>query len=306
MVEDVENPIQQMKIIRETHENHGHRGTLENFKQIQRKYYFPNLKSLIQKYINRCEVCLTNKYDRQKHDTKFEITESPTKPLEIIHLDTFFIQNHKFLTILDKFSKYGTALQLEDSKGIEISQLLTTYISIHGIPKKIVTDVGTEFNNNICKDLCKTHNIELHFTTPKSSTGNSPVERFHSTIIEIYRILLSQSPNKNASKLMTETIIIYNNTIHSTTNFTPMELKNGHYQIREIFPENVNIPLHEYIQQQNENYKNLCNKIYTKNHTAKIKIIERLNKNRKDPISFQQNDIIFERTNRRDKVQRPS
>ncbi|ERL84301.1 hypothetical protein D910_07676 [Dendroctonus ponderosae] len=45
----------------------------------------------------------------------------------------------------------------------------------------------------LLENFCKLYKIELHYGTSKNSNSNSPVERFHSTLIEHYRCLKSKN-----------------------------------------------------------------------------------------------------------------
>lgn len=304
LLTDIEDPKEQQIQIDKVHLAGQHRGAEENYLQLRRTIYFPNMKTTIQQYVNKCHICLTSKYNRLNKETQLEITETATKPLDIIHMDTFSIEGRKFLTILDKFSKYGQAIPLIDGTSDSTLRELKIYISIHGIPRKIVTDNGSEFISCHFKTFCSNKNIELHFTTPGNSTGNSPVERFHSTLIEIYRItkINCTDLDMETDELMTDVIITYNNTIHSTTKMTPLELKNGHYTKLTIFPEaNPNLTLDEHIQDHNNQYKNLCTEITKHAHDNKVKVIERLNKIRIPPKSIHTNDIVYEKLKHRNK-----
>lgn len=303
---DVEIPSHQQKWIMKIHEEGQHRGAEENYLQLKRKVYFPNMKTIIQQAVNNCHTCITNKYDRLNKETQLELTETPHKPLETLHIDIFSMNGQKFLTILDKFTKFGQALPISNKISSTILKELKTYISIHGFPQKIITDNGTEFTSKIFKEYCHQNHIELHFTTPMNSTGNSPVERLHSTLIEIYRILRSDPKNEeirnNPIDLMTEAIITYNNTIHSTTKMTPLELKNGHYTKLTIFPENnTNKTLDEYVKEHNNQYKILCKDINLQTHKNKLKVIKRLNKNRIKPLSIHPYDTVYEKLKQRNK-----
>lgn len=303
VTEDIEDEIQQNDIISRQHHDGNHRGITENYEQLKRRYYFPKMKNLINNMINNCETCQTLKYNRNQKPIELEISETPTKPLEILHMDIYSINNTNFLTILDKFSKFGAAYHMPEKDGQEVVNILTQYISNHGIPNKIVTDLGTEFTSKIFKQFCQLYKIELHFTSAKSSTGNSPVERFHSTLTEIYRIIYSKNQTKLAREIMNETIITYNNSIHSVTKLTPFELKNGHYTTPNPFPDKKK-PDNEldYLQNHIDNYSKLTTLIANRNKQQKKNLIEKLNKNRVKPPVFKENETIYERNNRRNKL----
>lgn len=117
---DIEDTDIQKKLIIHQHDQGNHRGIYENIQKIRRKYYFPKLKVLVNSIVNKCETCQLYKYNRLEKPIQFEITETPANPLEIIHIDVFSIDNCNYLTIIDKFTKFGSAYQLSQKKGTEI------------------------------------------------------------------------------------------------------------------------------------------------------------------------------------------
>uniref|UniRef100_A0A0A9X2N7 Retrovirus-related Pol polyprotein from transposon gypsy n=1 Tax=Lygus hesperus TaxID=30085 RepID=A0A0A9X2N7_LYGHE len=104
------------------------------------------MKTSIQNYINQCELCLQCKYDRHPIKPKFKETTTPQKPFEIVHIDKLSIEKQKFLTIVDKFSKFGLAYPVNTASSVEVCDKLLDFIMHHGIVKQIVCDNGAEFN----------------------------------------------------------------------------------------------------------------------------------------------------------------
>ncbi len=66
----MENNEDKAIIIEETH-SRAHRGLDENYKQINRLYYLPNLFIKLKEYIKNCTICNENKYNR--HSIKIPI-----------------------------------------------------------------------------------------------------------------------------------------------------------------------------------------------------------------------------------------
>lgn len=207
-----------------------HRGIQETYEQIKRRYYFPNLKSHIQNFVNKCEVCLKTKYERTPLNLELNLTPTATRPLQTIHIDSFTLEKQKFLTIIDTFSRYAQAYKIAGAQAIEIVNKLLIYFSHHGIPEVIVSDNGTEFNNSLVKDLMKIHKIKIRFISTQHPQSNGIAERLHSTLIEHIRLLNNQSEFKNESveNKLKYAIIAYNNSIHSVTKLTPFEILYGH------------------------------------------------------------------------------
>ena len=234
---DVENPEDMESVIKNYHESKtNHRGIDETENRIKQKYYWPQLRNTIQNFINSCEICRQCKYDRNPIRPKFNITPTPSKPFEVLHMDTFQMEQQKFLTLIDPFSKYAQAYPLTTLNSIEIANSLLTFFTHHGIPKSIITDNGKEFKNTVIKDLMTLHKINIHFVTPHHPESNSPVERLHSTLIEHIHLLNTQGYKSEPIKYkMIYAILAYNNSIHSATKFKPIDLISGHVSSDDPF-----------------------------------------------------------------------
>lgn len=196
-------------------------------------------------------------------------------------MDLYTSESVTFLTIIDNFSKYAQAISLEAATSIHIADALLQIFASIGVPNKITTDSDHKFNNDIIKEICAIHKINIHFTTPYNPNSNSPIERFHSTIAEMIRIQ-KLTNNDNIVNLMRYALIAYNNTIHSSTNFTPFEVLFGHTSSRN--------PLELYYTQEfyqdyvskhraQHTHKYLTNKLMT----DKENVISKYNKHTEDP-----------------------
>lgn len=92
------NMDEQLEIIKLYHQGKNNpRGIVESLKTIGRKYYWKTMKSDIQNYINDCEICKKTKYERNAVHVPIMTTETPQKPLEKIHIDTFSIERENFI-----------------------------------------------------------------------------------------------------------------------------------------------------------------------------------------------------------------
>lgn len=87
----------------------------------------------------------------------------------------------------------------------------------------------------LMKELASMYKIDLHICTSNNPNSTGIVERFHSTIIEIYRLAKYDQKCTDAASVMTYAIMAYNNTIHSVTDLTPFEIVFGHTDSSQIF-----------------------------------------------------------------------
>lgn len=305
LLKDIEDKIEQKHLILNYHHQNNHRGISETVSHLKRNMYFPNMKNIVNAIANKCEVCQTMKYNRNQQKIKFEKTEDPSRPFQIVHIDIYAINNKTYLTILDKFSKFAQALPLLKREKQDVIKQFQVYISHHGIPDKIVSDNGVEFISKTFKEYCMLNNIKIHYTCAKNSTGNSPVERFHSTLTEIYRVIYSKDSKKDSDQIMSECIITYNNAIHSTTKYTPFELIHGH--INQNTPFNYQVDFtskQEYVEHHKKNYDKLLNLIKQRNSRIKDIVLNKENPQRTKPPDYTEGQTVYIKDNRRNKLAR--
>lgn len=236
-LKELQTTEDQINYISDYHIKNNHRGMDETYNHIKRQVYFPGLREKISKLINKCDICQTLKYDRQPQKLEFQLTETPNKPLDIIHIDIYSINKRLILTIIDKFSKFAEGYTQPARHSINITKNMMFFFKTHGIPKVIVCDQGPEFAGILFKDLCNQYGITLHVTSFQQSSSNAPVERLHSSLTEIYRIIFEKKKalqlDLDHDLIMAETFITYNNAIHSTTKLTPHEVFTGRTHIFE-------------------------------------------------------------------------
>jgi len=146
-----------------------------------------------------------------------------------------------------------------------------------------------EFTSNLFKDFCRQYELELHTTSFQQSSSNSTVERLHSTITEIYRLINETRKKKKLEsrheEVLDEAFITYNNAIHSATKLTPQELFTGrtHNFLNSVSFNNE----HEYLQKINAFQAELYPKIKERVQQEKNKRIEAANVDRQSPVTVQ-------------------
>lgn len=275
LINTVIDKEEQILLIKNHHEGKtNHRGISETLEYLKRNYFWIGMKKEITNYINCCDICQRAKYCRKKPYSPLMLTETASKPFQNVHIDVFYYNSKMYLTLVDAFSKYAQAIEIPGKNAINIANALIKYIAFAGIPEKIILDNGAEFKNETVKELLNLHKIKVHFTTPLHHESNSVVERFHSTIIEHLRLLKESFPTETEG-LMDYAIIAYNNTIHSSTKYTPFELTFGHTNSRE--PNEI-FNLKEYFTDYTQNHKQKLEKVYEK-------VKEDLNKQKEKVVS---------------------
>lgn len=307
--QDIETEVEAVKQISLYHIRESmHSGIIETYNQIKYKIYYPKLMELIQIVINQCEICQEVKYDRRPIKPKFAITETPSGKNEIIHIDTYVIKGNHFLTVIDKFSKFGAAYPINDRNHVTIIEQLEDHFAKIGKPGKIMAD--NEFKAIRVKEFLEKENVELHLTKPNSHTGNADIERLHNTIAEKFRILNKIEKEIPTKQLIQRAIRNYNNRYHSSIKCTPSDVHLGKINnntVRKNLEDNkrkiinkLNENREEYTENREEgfvkNYKAVRHKEQPKYRKSKLDRVH--NCNIKRPLKFSGMDNTDDNTNR--------
>lgn len=134
-----------------------------------------------------------------------------------MHLDLFHINRRIYLTLIDKFTKKAYIYEVPNLNFICKREKLFEHFSKFGKPKKIVLD--NEFRS--LTEFFRSEEIDIHFCKPRSHTGNSDVERLHSSLQE--KLTGIHNVNMTLSEKVYKSIEVYNNRYHSTIKCTPNE-----------------------------------------------------------------------------------
>lgn len=256
-----------------------------------------NMKKTVSAIINSCDQCKKMKYDRKPIKPTIQLTQTQFMPFEEVFMDILYIENNYYLTIVDAFSKLAQAFRVPNRSTPEIVKALIKYFSFYGLPKKISSDPGTEFNNHLINELLSLYKIDMHIGTPNNPNSMAIVERFHSTVIEIYRLARYEKSDQDAASVMTYAIMAYNNTIHSATNFTPFEMVFGHTDSGNVFDidRDKNL-LQKLVQDHRKRLKILYDHVSDRIRQNKSKVLEK--KGGEKPPTMNEGDDIFMKTTR--------
>lgn len=256
-VKDITNLTEQLDIVEEVH-SRAHRNAKNNYEEARRTYYWPKMKRDFQNWVNNCEICKTQKYERVPTKQLIGSTPIPATVGESISMDLFYIDNKQYVTSVDRYSKYLIIHQIENKLNFQekLEEILTqNYPNC----KYLITDNEAILVSNAAKVIYRKYNIN-HITAPvQHSTSNGQVERTHSTLIEIIRCLSKQN-NTNSSEEIFDAVKAYNETIHSVTGEKPVDVKqnpNGYPKISEkILVKQKNMLEYHNNNRKNRNFKN--------------------------------------------------
>lgn len=127
-----------------------------------------------------------------------------------------------------------------------------------------------EFKSVNIKDYLRNENIELHLSKPNSHTGNSDIERLHSTLSEKIRAMTIDRSSLSIKDKISKAIEYYNNIYHSVIKEKPINVEYGNCDKKKIY-NNILKAKQNYIQKRNTNremYIDHRSEGYIKNYRA--------------------------------------
>ena len=216
-------------VLEQLHDNMGHLGIERTIDLVRARFYWPKMAIDVEVKIKTCSRCVCRKTPPQRTAPLVNIQVS--RPLELVCMDYLSLEPDRsnvkdILVITDHFTKYAVAIPTPNQKARTVAKCLWENFFVHyGVPEKLHSDQGPDFESKTIKELCEIAGIRKVRTTPYHPRGN-PVERFNRTLLGMLGTL--DNKDKTHWKDFVKPIVhAYNCTKHDTTGFTPYELMFG-------------------------------------------------------------------------------
>ena len=141
------------------HDDLGHLRIQQMIDLLRDHLYWPRMLNDMTRHIKQCEICLQFKALPEKAPME---NIDATYPMELIHMDYLTIEADEggkdvhILVITDHFTPYAQAI-VTNSRTVKCTtqNLWDRFIVHYGLPKKILTDHGCNFEGDLLKELCQ-------------------------------------------------------------------------------------------------------------------------------------------------------
>lgn len=195
---------------------------------IQTRFVWPNMKKDIKTWVQECLECQRSKVTRHTHsdigsyskvsERFYHINIDLVGPLPSFNGYTYL------LTCIDRFTRWPEAIPLEDMSARTVAEALYRgWISRFGVPGKISTDQGRQFESQLFKELSILLGSQRIRTTPYHPSSNGIIERWHRSL----KTALMCHNNKNWYNILPTVLLGLRSSMREDLNSTPAELVYG-------------------------------------------------------------------------------
>lgn len=224
----IENTERQQELISLYHSTPcgGHSGVSRTLAKIRQKYIWKNMYKMVKKFVKKCDLCQKNKQVRYTKEPLC-VTDTPGQSFETLVIDTvgplYPSENNRYiLTMQCELTKYVIACPMETKEAKSIAKALVENVILkHGLFKKLKSDRGTEFVNQLMREVCELLRVEQKLSTPYHHETLGTIERNHRVLNEYF---LSFVEDDKWSPWVPYYTFAYNITPHVDTKYSPFEL----------------------------------------------------------------------------------
>lgn len=160
---------------------------------ILKHFWFPGLRQFVSKYISHYLVCISKKRVPRAPLQNMSSWPKPDVPFSTVHVDALGplpeSDGYKFVLVLvDAFTKFCLLYPIYRQDTSELKRVMTSAISLFGVPRMLVTDRGRMFESADFVQWITELGSELHYITPEMHGSNGQVERYIRTLLNMLRI----------------------------------------------------------------------------------------------------------------------
>ncbi len=151
-------------VLKSYHDDMGHLGIDRTLDLVRARFYWPRMAADVEQKIRTCSRCVRRKTLPERSTPLVNITTS--RPFELLCMDFLSLEPDSsnardILVLTDHFTKFTVAFPTPNQKAKIVAKCLwDNFIVYYGIPERIHTDQGTDFESKLIKELCEVAGIQ--------------------------------------------------------------------------------------------------------------------------------------------------
>ena len=213
----------------------GHQGLRRTLERLSRFYYWPGIQDWVKDYVKSCDTCQRFNPDNQKPIGVLHPLPVPSRRFVDIAMDFASLPTSQggfdsVLVVIDRLTKLCAFLpgHRTDTAEMVADRFMTGwYCKGAGLPNSIVSDRDSRFLSAFWKSICAKLGIKQDLTTARHQQADGQAERSIGIMKSILRKYVSHG-NLDWDLKLPFVEFAVNNSISTSTGFTPFYLAYGH------------------------------------------------------------------------------
>ena len=217
------------EVLNSLHNEVGHQGRDRTLSLVRDRFVWPGMASDVENWVKQCRRCICRKALSSREPL---VNIRTTQPLELVSMDFLSLETSRggyqsILVITDHFTRFAQAIPTRNQTAKTTAEAFFKQFVVHyGMPMRIHSDMGANFESRIIKELCKISGTEKSRTTPYHPQGNGMTERFNRTLLGMLGTL-ERHQKQNWKDYVGTLVHAYNCTKHESTGYSPYSLMFG-------------------------------------------------------------------------------
>ncbi|XP_052152528.1 uncharacterized protein LOC127770762, partial [Oryza glaberrima] len=207
-----------------------HPGSTKMYQDLKEGYWWPNMKRDVAEYVALCDVCQKVKAEHQRPAGLLQPLRIPEWKWDEIGMD-FIVGLPKTATgydsiwvIVDRLTKTARFIPVKTNySSAKLAELyMTRVVCLHGVPKRIISDRGTQFTSHFWEKVHEALGSYLAFSTAYHPQTDGQTERTNQVLEDMLRACALDF-SKDWERCLPYAEFSYNNSFQASLKMSPNE-----------------------------------------------------------------------------------
>ena len=212
----------------------GHLGVKKTLEQVARTWWWPTMKEDVKEVTESCDICQRGATGSRREEAPLStiVAEGPWEVVTMDFLSGFVPSRPQgwqgCVVVCDRLSRMIHVKECNTHPTAkEACQLfLRLVVRAHGLPRKIITDRGTQFDSGMWKEVMETLGTKVALASTHHPQTNGLTERMNRTLIGMIKKVCASRKHQWVEALpLLE--FAYNNSVHRATGISPFRANSG-------------------------------------------------------------------------------
>ena len=232
-----EEPLSQLEILQHIHNaRQGHKGVSATWRKLRDLYPGHNIPlDFVRQYIEECPVCQKFRAQRGKNFYAVPTKSIPATHLhssigvDLAHMEKDCGGNHYICVVVNHFSKLAHLFPIPNKEAITVAKCLVSYYAQYGLAETIRCDLGSEFIDEVIKNLHKAFGIDMRYSLVRRHESSGAERTIREIRDHLIKIVAEDEEFESWSdpNFLSVVQFLLNDTINSETGFKPHVLHYG-------------------------------------------------------------------------------